>query len=1052
MPSKNAIKAINYIRNDRGELVPVFPMSTADNIYTDINKKITVQDAIVGGKVESGVYVYHNVYSSGIAGNTSGVMKLELPMGADNIDVDMNVIVSGMTNELNDDVIQRNFSGSFTRNTVSTTVNTTVAEDNYTGSFAFIAVYNESGINEYALFNLSNNRVVKRDDITNLPSRPLQAKFDESDKYLVILCESHICVYIKTSTKFYLASINSRNLETETSTMTVDNIGLIYDGVTTYLVALSENETTNIEFYSIDSDGILTRSTDYIVNGGYYANGIIYTKDMNIFIRYAAGTMNDRPLYCVDRLYIANANTNAYVSEINIFPNKVCSFNLIKSSNLLTIYRDQISTDESLQNLIFVYIVGFERHGAFTVVDGYASTNSTVVANGFFPTIENFSGTYGNIIGYGISNDENYNGLYLDVIEEGSPDTSYSIYNSRLNNITITDEFIHAFMHPSNGYMYLITASNMFGLPIVPVNTKIYMDKSNIELSDAPGAPFPSNTATTLDVSCDGKCISYIDSNAQTLSVYRRISNTDPFNVVSMINAETTTYEDLNDIAFVNNDYLCVIHSFATSVNTIKGLRLYSTGNDDELVGTQLTYHTLLDIDGSMVKIFASKKYEDNSPYGIIVVGPKICVIDFSNPSSPVISTMETEIPNNFAEDVDIASRINLTNVLFCRDTFTSGFYHITPARIIRYKMAISDNGAISVVEDYRISATDYNIITSIPSSSVLWEDNSTIIMKYTDGNRIKMFNWSGDGADTVVSEIDPEIVGIDNFDGGVNYKFDKFNNELMMIISGSIGRFSVTNTSIIYKGSYLNIPEISDSNIFEICDSGNVLFGTTALGNNIVSSGEYDFGMILIETGKQPAVTNIRATGNLTHTGWSNYNITTSGITKSDNVRLGYDNITGKACLLVGDTDTQWSNLRVQISYISYSGIGNKYPMTFNTNYYANNYNINVIGSISNIIHLTTSADRDGLNYAKRIKTNIISIMPDMWSNDTTGIYVYRYYNGAIKSSSTVNVNISDVQSLNIANISNLHSISVEKSGYVEIYSSNIPTGIINVSFEILN
>lgn len=1036
MPSKNAIKAINYIRNDRGELVPVFPMSTADNIYTDINKKTTVQDAIVGGKVDDGVYVYHNVYNDGISGSDSGILKLELPMGADDIDVDMNVIVTGMIDELNDDVVDNNLVGSFTRNTVNNKVYTSIAEDDYTGNIAFIAVYNDSGVNEYALFNLSNAKVIKRNDVVGLPSRPLQAKFDERNVFLVILCENHICVYMNISGTYHRIGVSGRNLETSSSTMTVNNIGLISTADTTYLVATSSTETDSMELYRLNSDGTITRSTDYTVTGGYYNDGEIFTKDMNIFIKRDAGTTNGRPTYTIDRLYPPANTTDTLTVAINIMTLPVHSFNLSKKDNKFMIQLIRTNVENP-----YVYTMAFTRSGAVTESEGYITIVDPVQCNGYTTAIDTVPNTVGNVIGYGTSLNSAYNGIYRGYTTTIPPIVVERVYNSRSNNITIDESFINAFTHPTNGYVYLILASNLFGLPVIPLNTRTEMGGSDIELTDTPTYPFPSNNATKVEVSCTGNSFAFMNGDSTSIHAYRRYDTTSRFVKVDIVDVTTGTNRTstLNDFTFINGDYISVLYNTKLTDGTVyKTLKLFNTGTETNAVGTAIINRDIIGINEA-TELYASDVYDDNSPYGIIVSARATIVIDFTT-ATPTFNILDTP------------TETGVENVIFCRDTFASGFYRISSNRIERYRMNINADGTTSCALDHSITSADFDLSLIDTSNVILGSDNSTLIAKYADGSKIAIFNWQGSGVSTKVTQTIATIVGYDTFSGGHNYAYDKANNELVMILDKTIARFAISGNYLTYKGSYTNIPEISDSNIFSMCSSGNILLATTAFGSNTTSTGSYDYGMLLLATGRQTAVTEIRATGNLSTGGWTNYNINVNGIVRSDIVRLGYDSTTGKAILLLGDNETEWTDPRVQITYISYSGVGKKYTVPITTNYYANNYSIEIIDNLNDMMHLTTDETTDFAPYAQRIKTTIVALTPNMWTIGTNGVYVCRYNHPAISSNSTVNVNISDIQSLNIANIANMQSISVEYSGYVELYTTNLPLGNINVSFEILN
>ena len=1059
MAKEEIIKSLQRTRNDDGDMKVIFPITSADAVYVDFDKKITVADKLSMNDISDDSVTYYNIYSNASLGGT-GALKITLPDIKDNtIDVELSVNSGKMSRTA--DVTKLTVPTIPSSTTPATQV---INEMSDNGAFIFISLV-RSGTYINKLYRTAQGSVIELPFALKSITVPMRARFSRSGANLIVYGTDSL-----GDTTIEVHRINSL-YGSHTSTVYTNPVDFgngISANITYFDTAsyngedylITNNPATNTSFAcfkiqdaTITVDNTLYTRDTYIIENDFRISPnsskiAILSKDTSVIhcmahvglgqyrFRTAGDNMNQyawgsssntngvkvgkwrKISFNEDgtKLYgtylVGNANTvriceltNTYgeytsaVKEISLKTNT-------KPFDIgLTIYRP-IPNNTIYNSSAPIDIVGvgtFSQSTSIEPVSGIVRfTTSTLPTT---TSTVSFSSSSGSVSELGYFLNEN--------------NITYSYAEHTLMS---SEGFADIRIHPTNGYGYA-TYINSYDISIVPVY--LGQKQPEIRLSTNPSITPIMNDILFADFSYDGNAVAYINSGATPrVRVADKVDGRFIHRNTSIMYLGTTNKvmacKIINNGDFILCMYQTGFKFFKFVNNAYVEQSIIYTGDINFLSTTGHAYMSPTQIDGDRVT-WASLRVEYTGTEVKLNVHkylyePTSGLVITNTPVNETTSVHSNVIGASFNYNCDRLAVITNDNGIMRLGTFS--YSNGTYTRI-----------TFNTLEDGYYSPTVKNncalVDTSETTSIVLYANTNGII-------RPIHVNWAT--ASTVYGN--STALGIPTtamYPCGIKYAYGPKRLIIGKNTSGEIYAYWYTNSRFELIEMYTD-SESYNSSIY-VNDMGTILLATDS----------YPSRSRLIDLMPINISGHIKMTGRFTGDRWENVIVTSDNPSLESLVAFGVDE-SGKTVILIGDADTIWNPLNVDITKITITGpTAKKFS-------YKIGYGSELISDTSLITNTENSTEIvTETEITKRLTIKSYNIEPSTWSeNPISGYYVCKIYNSNITQNTTVNININDLTSWTYAHTFGIIGLSIEHDGYVEIFAANKPSTSIFADIDI--
>ena len=1081
MAKETIIKALQRTKDENGVLHPVFPVTSVDAVYWDIENQQTLEDKLIGGVINNGSVVYNNIYSKSANNEQTGILKLELPIGKDNVDITAELDVSAMLTREHREVTTFVSDGLYTDNRYK---RPTIIEPSPDGEFLFIAA-EYTGDNSPAPPRLYKNGLGAGInipiDIGNI-YRIKRVRFSKTSSTLFVLGTTAASPNTSPIMMVYSVSrINNTATELFRTTYTNEDPDKIFFDTmmindSEYFVRSKKNgvvgtgaflgytynasgfTSTDLIGSPITSDvpGEIRISPDSMFMSVLSAdasqlivlrnnNGRFHSKDPNRSTFDYSSSYGGTGSGAWTKGRWSNVNfdsTSRKIYGIYTYRPNTIEYRTMRMCQITGDYGEKSSNDKE--------IIFTSTESTFPIGEAYAirpvpyapSFNNTNASNGFdcvYIGTGGVSGTYGvypplvRMKGMTISVDTGASTSYgsgADAITDTTPvmrSGSYSIAwptASARNMTNIVDMCIH------NTSGYGLAVVNTFSeCPIIP-----------IALTSTNPVPIytinPTYTSIEWDsgvtaISHDGSAIAHVDVGGYNIYVSIRNSSGIYGNRVINNNVPNNTIRGLTVIK--GGEIVVAYNDNAENAFTI--YRYNGTSYVDITPTSTVTVPQLKSgtIESSDVTI-------NNGIYTWTTV---IAATSEFGSSAPVTSFTAVEFRYNGTE-VTVSGKGQLTD------------QNITKL----YGMALSaDGNKLAVLGKVAgVSTYIYGIELSSDSMTTrIREDITSLDAKITNNAHIAL-NDSGSllalsisGSLMDVRRLKWSGPELSNKVTKVNVTYPTTNAANNIFYAPRAKRFfayTFSNGIYIYEDNELTLTLVDRIDVSYIRSTSHTA-SVASDGTVLTAYREYRDYTSIINVATTKTSGRVVVSGKLTSDGWRNVDVQSSIPNLRANTRLAYDAAKNKAVILIGSTSNVWYPLYLNIDRIIISGVGARRES------YKTGYDATIIQSTSSLIHTTVASEYALTDeYIKRTRMKSYNIARSAWSDEraSTGFYVYRIYNDNITIDSNVNVEINDLDSMSVANTAGVLGLAVEFMGYVEIYAPTRPTGNIIANVDIFN
>jgi hypothetical protein len=184
MAKEDIIKSIQRVKDEEGNNKVIFPYTSADAVFYDVDSGITVADKIDGGILNDTTAKYNNVYTSNSLTGV-GSLKLSLPDIPEDHDITMELDIVGAKldesktiNAMNIPVDKSGYISSATA---------FINELSPDGNYLFVAFQKSSNsVYGYKLYRTSGGIVTELTISLRGIVTPIRARFAKSSEYLVV--------------------------------------------------------------------------------------------------------------------------------------------------------------------------------------------------------------------------------------------------------------------------------------------------------------------------------------------------------------------------------------------------------------------------------------------------------------------------------------------------------------------------------------------------------------------------------------------------------------------------------------------------------------------------------------------------------------------------------------------------------------------------------------------------------------------------------------------------------------------------------------------------
>lgn len=1080
MAKENIIKAIQRTRDKDGNLVPVFPYTSADSVLYDVDKQITVADKIDGGIPNGNSVTYNNIFSETIDSGR-GMLKIDLPNIQNNHTIDMDISLSSA---LYDNTVElTKYNVPLETSTLTTTPSKIyLSEMDPNGLYILTASSKTvSGNTTYStkLYQLSQATVTNARLNLNKITHVLRARFSKNSGYLIIFgtdnsdneyIEVHR-VHTTGGASFLYYKENSFTFTDSSGSPVLGKITYFdtcgANGVD-YLIANDPTGTRAISCFTFDENNLIKVDTLYTNQSYMIENEIrVSPGSSKIAILSKDGTM----IHCMGR------NVDSMMFQFRTVGSTMNNYAWGSSSNNGTrvgVWKDFVFNSNSTK-LYGTYVVGSNNtlrvcdvsnaYGSFEPNDNNireittynSDTSFDIGANVYKPvpraSIYNSTSTTFDYVSVGNMSGIGYLDQYVGAVirakssasselktisrsTTGTPstitETAFVVPESSItwiDNDRTTDalvSLIDLHIHPTNGYGYAII-ENVFDIAIVPMY--IGDGAPQIRLTSNPLSNPIIGLGAEPDISYDGSAIAYVD-NIDTLHVGVKSSG-DRYTWRSILASDKGLNNRLLACRVIDAG-AAVICIYQTSVV----LFVYRNG---AYVETPIAGNTTSPFSSTNASVFigATKRTITN---GVVYYDIPILRVDYNSTGFPVLRTMHfnysgvaTSIAfasfNTYEDGYVIGAAFSAAGDKFAIyvDDMTNSRYQISVYKTSPVS-GISHVSAVTPTTSYRESrGTSYNNIALIDIGP-----SRTICVYCNHGSTtFAGFEVLWDTNQLIVGSLQlGDLTTMGQYISGIQY------------ISATRALFISTVNGGLYAYRFND----RTFTLVKLERAGFIArkLAVSETGDLAIVTREYNQSARLLKVafGNMSGTLHVSATR--TELGWDNVTITSDNPELAKSARIALEN--DDARIIIGENTIIWDSVLVNIDKFTIIGENaRKYS-------YRLGYDVSVIESIDNLTNITSNTAVTVENSdTYRLHISGYVLKSSEWSPYTvSGYHVYKIELPQITSTTTVNVDFADLDSWLLANSYGFLSLTVEHDGYAEIFAGDIPDEDIIVDIDI--
>lgn len=1072
MANETIIKALQRTKDDNGELHPIFPYTSADAVLWDVNKNQTLEDKIVGGVIDgSSTAVYNDIYTATGTGESSGILKLDLPMGYDDVDVTAEIELNSIISRNHTDLTTYNVDGLYTDNVVK---RSTVVESSPDGMYVFIAseYANITTINPAPRLYKVGTGVAHNVAITLRSIRKvIRARFSKDSKTLIVLG----ITTSNTNPIFEFYSLTSTTTGASAtflfshtaSNENVTNIffdTMTYSGVQ-YLIRTRMLGTTGTSLESYTFNGSLSKSTVVTCSNTYeISNDFRISPDSKYIAILSSDGGKIATMGLNNNIY--SSRTNSPFTSTGVYGGTgsavgvgtwtkfkfgpdgkrlygIYMFGLsitVRVCNIANQYGDKVNTSDETVYYIDtdtdVFPVGVNNVCPLPFSSTFGNTAYSAGADficvgsgGSSPSIRATSlPKVVRILGTSLST-QTSSKTYSNGVVDTTPRLSTSIFTKYEPELSLFNlrEIVDVCVSSYNGFGIGIR-STFTQSPVIPMDFRSFKPTLNFT-SNPVSMPIDWDTEI-YRISTDGN--SFVHSNNSGNGLYAAIKSGSSY-YHKIINASKMyTFTDTDGTVRTTTDYIYDVTTIANGELIIAYYKnsqpqaFRYNGSSYQPFTTTSSVNIPLPNSGN-AKLLQSSVDVSNGVYTwttAIILTERIVILKYTyNSQKPELS-------------MSIHASAYAPGVLNITDAAISG----NGNRIC--VLVAGSNGAML----YGFSYSQSNISTIFTNSGNFSTANTNARIELNYDGSLLTYTLTGSSLSSarlawVSSNSFTNITTPSIYVNGriVAIKYAAKAKRFFVFTSNSGVYIFDDNATSLSLFDRANIPALRADGA--VSEDGALLMG-------IREGGLYDH-TALYRINSTKISGTITVSGKLTEDGWKNVYIQSSNTDLNNITTLGYDNNTNRGVVLIGNSSTVWSPLYAHIKKIIISGPG------AGRDAYKTNYASSIITNTSSIIHNTrTSESETDETIVKRVQMKSHKIDYTKWidTRSTIGLWTYRIYNDYINPNSTVNIDINDISSMIVANTAGLTNVATEYIGYVEIYSAQKPVANITANINIFN
>lgn len=1071
MANENIIKAVQRVADKDGNLVPIFPVTSSDAVYYDIDKQITIKDKIDGGEVTPSTFSYNNIFEHSSDGDTqTGILKIDLPYIKDN-DVEIDLSVSTATFNNTYDMTQLNVPSSTTYTAYGESI---IHEMSPSGSYIF-TVTKRGDVYEPNLYFVSGANIRKLAIGLDTMTTYIRARFTKDSRKLIIYgsgdTTSMIVIYSLNPSGSGVTSgfVTYNPVNTNSGTVNIEYFDTCVLAGKNYLLTNSTDTTKTFECFEITDTGSLVASTAIISNQAYTIDNEM--RISNNSMKVAILSTDSSMIHCMGTIYGSGLYQFRSVTDMATY-----AWGSAYSSIALGKWSDfEFNYDGS--RLYGTYEIGYSKTFRVCYTDasnGNFEPNHTTIREVTIHTdatpfdigavvykpipsaaIYGASGTVFNYLSAGtISGSTNTNDISGPIIRCSASttptlseisyttssgiavtETAYIVPEANLTwktsepTLASTVSFKTVLIHPTSGYAYAVL-DIVAGYDIVPY----YIGGGVIEeaLATSPSyTPIPS-FIRHASVSYDGSAVGYID-NSNVPHLCSRVDGRYVHHDISVahlgLNPAAIGCNVMNDGETIIVTYTTTIHVY---MKTDTGYRQgVIVGKPTDLFTSSRTDSRVFMSPYRRVSTYPSDFYYWNilkTEPTDTSVGITVCAISYSYSTGASMS----KIP---VVDASI-THTRIYNAVFNKAGDRFVLVAMDSDNVVRAYMFKNTGSQFEALGVTALTDGYYNQTSNFPvgTSALIPQTSDTDLFVYANSSRIinaLTLNWTTNTAAASILEGAPTTniypVKMQYLEDTNRLHIATSRNALYSYECG-LNRLSL---DYIYDGD--DASAASFSNMY-VNEEGTVgVFPRELSSTAILMNIDY-----VIASG------NIKLSGRYTDNGWTNVSISSDNAMLEKYTFFAFDS--DSEAIIVGANDTIWTNLHVKINNITIVGENaGKYS-------YRLGYGVEIIDSLTDITNITgpTTIETE-YSTVERINIKGYILRTENWTPYAVGGYrIYRITNPNITINSTVNVSVNDLESWMIANDAGLLGISTEHDGYAEIYAGSIPSSDITVDIDI--
>jgi hypothetical protein len=1067
MAKEDIIKSIQRVDDENGNSKVIFPYTSADAVFYDVENGITVADKIDGGILNDTTAKYNDVYTNNSL-NGVGSLKLSLPDIPEDHDITMEL-----------ELIGAKLDETKTINVINTPVDKTgyistgtafINEMSPDGNYLFVA-FQKASNNTYGYKLYRTNGGIVTDLYLNLRSIiiPIRARFAKSSEYLVVYGTDNAGTtgYMEL---YKMSSTGATYIATNTITTNVQQVffdTISYNG-SQFVVRNSDSMVGTPPFASLrinDSGfaqyGSVSSSRSYVIKGDMRIsqNGLkvaILSEDKSFII--VGGRPETSNLYSFDSTSMgwgSSSNTGRTGTWKNFefnedgsrlygtyVVNGVPTLRVCDTSTVIGGYRAdtasvnrEITTYDTSTNDAPVFETGMKSFRRVPKAPIYNSTATSFDAitvgpvtapastNAAIGSVRRMmSSAESSLVSVKRSND----GTTVTEQVYGISTANITWYGDN-TSLSIPTAFSDILIHPTNGYGYGIV-SNAIDVMVVPV----YIGSSTprLEVSSSPVQVPVGNTTNPYAISVDGTAIAYIDPN-RVVHVARKVGDVYRWLSATALVPNRTNYP-IAVMPTSNAQHVVVVY-----VNTI-AVYSYNESSGQYLLRSPSTFPTFSN-QALRAWIYPVYSGNDTNPITFKVIREEntttrsITVTDIVCSATPSATNYSiASIPTSMYSIRGVACD-EVGDRLAILGT-TDSANATTAINIFRK----DGNRYVGVTAIRNIEPVVYTSSSMMHSLAMYNIDSGSDMIVYLAGQSTDvklygiMMTWSGNTVTTSQKTFDDIIDVIGPVTAGLVHA--PLNDAIYVATTdGRLLTFKYRKSTVLLNHVFSGVGTATNLMV-----SSN---GVTAIvGNN------NSFNATLATMGFISKDSTMTVSASRTVDGWRNVVIRSDNPSLENSSFFAIEDV--RPQFVIGYINTLWNPASITVRSITVHG-----PSA--TRYsFRSRFNASIITTYDGLTSITTDTHIETDSIAQRIYIHGYILRASGWARrpgDTSGHYIYRIESESITVDSTVNVDFSDLTSWMLANSYSILGLTVEHNGYVELFAAKKPTENLIANIDIL-